>query len=42
MLKNYNAPIVEIKVIITEDVLLVSTGEKLIHDSTWFEGGKEI
>ena len=35
-------PIVEIETMIKEDVLLVSTGEKLIHDSTWFEGGKEI
>ena len=41
-MRTYKTPIVEIETIIKEDVLLVSTGEKLIHDSTWFEGGKEI
>lgn len=41
-MRTYKTPIVEIETIIKEDVLLASTGEKLIHDSTWFEGGKEI
>ena len=40
-MRTYKTPIVEIKTIIKEDVLLASppTGEKLIQDGIWTEGG---
>lgn len=40
-MRTYKTPIVEIKAIIKEDVLLASTpdGEKLIQDGIWTEGG---
>lgn len=41
-MRTYKTPIVEIKTIITEDVLSTSTGEKLIQDSIWTEGGTGI
>lgn len=37
-MRTYKTPIVEIKAIITEDVLSTS-GEKLIQDGIWTEGG---